>query len=169
MSATAQIDILETMLSLEAAKGHMQWKISDLARAAKVSRSLIYYYFGRSKREIVETGVDIVAAEYFGLTQETVDLLRQRRGWETVLRTRERILSRPAFAVFYLRWRTFDSPLRTRLVKIEERYQRMLREAFPHLSMSRVVGLHGILYGIVTAPFLTTEAIDEVRELLLHL
>ena len=45
----------------------------------------------------------------------------------------------------------------------------MLSKAFPHLSRAKVVALHGILYGVVTAPFLSEEAVEEIRKLLLKL
>ena len=38
--------VLQAVIAAEVAKGHLKWKVSDLARHAKVSRPLIYYHFG---------------------------------------------------------------------------------------------------------------------------
>lgn len=166
---SVRLDILEAMLLLENEKGHLGWKISDLARAAGVSRALVYYHFGKTKREILDTGIELLAVEYFGLTPDRAELVRQGKGWDLVMQTRRMLLSRPAFAVFYLRWRTQKrSPLSARLAAIEVRYQAMLASAFPHLAKEQIGALHGIFYGVVTAPFLTDEALDVIRALLRH-
>lgn len=165
-----RLDILEAMLHLENEKGHLGWKISDLARAAGVSRTLVYYHFGRTKPEILDAGIEVIAEEYFGLTDDRAKLVEQGRGWESVMHTRRMIASRPAFAIFYLRWRSHKrSPLAAKLAGIDARYQAMLARAFPHLSPEKIVALHGMLYGVVTAPFLTDEAIVVIRDLALHL
>src|SRR5262249_15127056 len=78
-----RLDILEAMLLLENEKGHLRWKISDVARVAKVSRTLVYYYFGRTKQELLETGVELLGEEYFGLTEEREKLLHEGKGWES--------------------------------------------------------------------------------------
>ncbi|TNF29269.1 MAG: TetR family transcriptional regulator, partial [Deltaproteobacteria bacterium] len=36
------------------AKGHLEWRLSDIAKDADVTRSLIYYYFGKEKDLILE-------------------------------------------------------------------------------------------------------------------
>ena len=165
-----RLEILEAMLLLENEKGHLGWKISDLARAAGVSRTLVYYHFGRTKNEILDAGIEVIAIEYFGLGEDRESLLRQGKGWDSVLQTRRMILTHPSFAIFYLRWRTRPrSPIATKLAAIEERYQAMLQRAHPHLSRRKIVALHGILWGVVTAPFLDDDAIDVIRERVLRL
>ncbi len=165
-----RLDILEAMMLLENEKGHLGWKISDLARAADVSRTLVYYHFGRTKREILDAGIELIAVEYFGISPERAAMLRQGKAWDSLMHTRQMVLERPAFSVFYLRWRTQKrSPLAVKLIEIEKRYQAMLSAAFPHLAKEQIVALHSILYGVVSAPFLTDEAIEVIRSLLLHL
>lgn len=166
MEANVRLDILEAMLHLENEKGHLAWKISDLARSAGVSRTLVYYHFGQTKKEILDAGIELIALEYFGLTDDRADLLRKGNGWDSVIQTQAMIRSRPAFATFYVRWRSqTGSPIAAKLVAIEERYQAMLTSAFPHLSKTQVIALHGILYGVVMSPFLTPEATDLIRKL----
>lgn len=165
-----RLDIVEAMVLLEASKGHLGWKISELARAAGVARSLAYYHFGRTKREILETGIEIIAEQYFGMTEDRARMLDAGKGWDSVLQTRDAIRARPSFASFYLRWRLQpQTPFGRQLARIERRYQKMLRTSFPHLSEDEVVALHGILHSVVTAPFMTDASIDVVRRLLLRL
>jgi AcrR family transcriptional regulator len=168
--AKVRLDILEAMVRLENERGHLAWKISELARAAAVSRALVYYYFGRTKAEILDAGIEVLAEEYFGLTDERERLLGQGKGWESALASRRMALARPAFVVFYLRWRTQKrSPLAAKLAEIDRRYEAMLTVAYPQLSRDQIVALHGILYSVVTAPFLTDEALEVLRRLAAHL
>lgn len=46
-------EICNAVLKLEVQKGHLCWKISDVARVSGVTRSLIYYYFGKEKEVIL--------------------------------------------------------------------------------------------------------------------
>lgn len=46
------IQVCSTVLSLEYEKGHLNWTFSDVSRKSGVTRTLIYYYFGK-EREIV--------------------------------------------------------------------------------------------------------------------
>lgn len=165
-----RLDILEAMLLLENEKGHLGWKISDLARAAGVSRALVYYHFGRTKPEILDAGIEVIAFEYFGLTEPRSKLLPEGRGWDSVMHTRRMLSARPSFALFYLRWRTKkSSPIGRKLAAIDARYEAMLARAFPHLSEKKIRALHGILYGVVTAPFLDDDAIEVIRQVVRHL
>jgi hypothetical protein len=63
------------------------------------------------------------------------------------------------------RGRCPTSPIGKKLAAIDRRYEAMLTRAFPKLGPSKIVALHAILYGVVTAPFLTDEAVDVVRDL----
>jgi len=164
--ANVRLDILEAMLALENEKGHLAWKISELARKAKVSRALVYYHFGKTKPEILDAGIEVIAEEYFGLTTDRAKLVFEGKGWDSVARTREMIATRPAFAIFYLRWRSQKkSPLAKKLADIDARYEAMLARAFPKLTPDQVLALHGVLYAVVTAPFLTPESIAVLRNL----
>ena len=46
------IQVCSTVLRLDYERGHLNWTFSDVSRASGVTRTLIYYYFGK-EREIV--------------------------------------------------------------------------------------------------------------------
>jgi len=164
-SKNIKLGILNKVVELETRRGHLKWKVSDLARLSKVSRPLIYYHFGKTKREILVSSLEIVSSEYFGLNQERISMLKSGKGWESVLQTREMFLSKPAFATFYLKWRMTKSPFQEIFIKIEKQYQNSLQLNFPHFSKAKIIALHAILQGVVTAPFLTADALNEIFEL----
>jgi len=160
-----RLDILNKVIELETSKGHLKWKVSDLARISKVSRPLIYYHFGKTKREILVSSLEIIAAEYYGLNEERFEMLKNGRGWQSVLQTRDMFMKNPSFATFYMKWRMTKTPLQEVFLRVEKKYQESLQKNFPHLSKAKVGALHAILQGVVTAPFLTAEALDEIFKL----
>lgn len=158
-------DILTKVIALEVSKGHLKWKVSDLARLCHVSRSLVYYHFGRTKREILEKCLENLANDYYGLGTDGAEWLFDGRLTEFLLRTRKLHLKNPAIAAFYQRWRAQDSPWRDQLTKFETDFQMKIKKSFPHLSMAKVLAIHGIFHGLITAPFITDAAIAEAAKL----
>ena len=84
--------------------GHLKWKVSDLARGAGVSRSLIYYYLGKSKMEIILSAIDTIWPEFYGLT-ESRRLLREREGFmASVLLSKDLSRRMPFLTCFFYTW-----------------------------------------------------------------
>jgi AcrR family transcriptional regulator len=164
-----RFEMLAKIVDFDCSKGHLRWKVSDLARATRVSRPLIYYHFGKTKRDILMSSAEMLAEIYFGLTSERVQMLYDGRAWESVLISRDYFRQNPSFAVFYFRWRMTKSPLQMRLVELEKKYQAMLKKAFPKLSHEKILVLHAINQAVVTSPYLSVEALEQMHKLLLGL
>ncbi|MGZ3651324.1 MAG: TetR/AcrR family transcriptional regulator [Bdellovibrionota bacterium] len=161
-----RLKILHAVVALEMHKGHLKWKVADVARKAKSSRALVYYHFGKTKSEILSNCIELIAADYFGLREDRLATLKSGKGLESLLQTREMFLENPALAVFYQKWRAEPlSLLGQKFIEIEKRYQAKIAEAFPSLRPNSVVTLHAIFHGLITAPFATTESIREGFEL----
>ncbi|MBT3584996.1 MAG: TetR/AcrR family transcriptional regulator [Halobacteriovoraceae bacterium] len=62
--------ICNTVLRLEVSKGHQKWTLSDIAKYADVTRSLIYYYFGKEKKTIVEEAFRYMLDLFFNLNSD---------------------------------------------------------------------------------------------------
>lgn len=153
------LKIPHAVIELEVMKGHLRWTVAALARKVKVSRPLIYYHFGRTKEQILDKSILLVAEEYFGINPERIKMLQEGRAVESLLLTRKLLRDTPAFGLFYSRGRVIKSPLQKKLIEIENRYQAMLKNHFPQLSEEKIRALHGLFYGIVMAPFLDEKSI----------
>ncbi|RYZ65555.1 MAG: TetR/AcrR family transcriptional regulator, partial [Proteobacteria bacterium] len=138
----------------EVSKGHLKWKVSELARAAKVSRPLIYYHFGKTKAAILKECLSIIAVDYFGLQPERKESLESSNRFDSLLRTRRIFLANPLLAVFYQRARSKNGELGDFFEDIEKRFQKKLSRQFPKCSAVEIRALHGLLHGLITAPFL---------------
>jgi AcrR family transcriptional regulator len=150
--------VLDSVLRLEVSKGHLRWKISDVSRLSGVQRTLIYYYFGKSKENIVQTAMKTISEEFFGLSQERLELWRQGRISESVTRTRELFGKAPHLAEFYFHWRQQPSEIRDEFRRIEKRYLAKIKDFFPKLSLHERQALHAVFFGLVMIPDLDLKA-----------
>jgi AcrR family transcriptional regulator len=126
---------------------------------AKVSRPLIYYHVGKTKKEILDACIQIIGDEFYGLTEERTKMLQNGNMLESVLRTHQMFMKAPALAILYLRSRTEASFLQKSFMQLEQRYQAKLRKALPKLNKVEVAALHAMLHGLVTAPFADRETL----------
>lgn len=161
--------LAKRLVTLEVTRGHLKWKVSELARSTKVSRPLLYYHFGKTKAEILNNCVDFVIEEYFGFTPERLEMVRQGRILESLILTRRLHEDFPALTIFYQRARAQASPLQEKFLAVEQKYQAKLKSAYPHLSKSQVVAVHAFFHSLVSAPFLTEADVKEAYGILVGL
>jgi AcrR family transcriptional regulator len=57
-------------MKLEVSKGHLLWRLSDIAKDADVTRSLIYYYFGKEKEVILQEAFRFMIDLFFNLDRK---------------------------------------------------------------------------------------------------
>ena len=62
--------ICNAVLKLEVTKGNLGWKISDVSKEARVTRSLVYYYFGKEKDTIFKEAWGYMLESIFHLQGE---------------------------------------------------------------------------------------------------
>ena len=157
-----QNKIIETVFALEVQAGHLKWSVSQIARVAGISRSLVYYHFGKTKKDIVLECLEQIACEFYGLTDERKALSQV----ESLKLSHRMYKNNPAYATFYQKWRHRPSAIRDKYLDLEKRYDEKLAKAYPLASSAQRDALHGFFHGIVTAPFLNEKAIVEAIKLL---
>lgn len=157
---THEIKIVSTVFRFEVAKGHLKWKMTEISRVSGVNRTLIYYYFGKTKKEIFNHCFEVIMNDFYGLSPERAQLARAGKLAECVKCGYELFHKNPEFMAFYFHWRFKKSPIQDRLLELENAYQNKLRMLFPHLNTSQVHALHAAVQGIVVAPFLKEKDFD---------
>ncbi len=158
--------VVQAVIAAEVAKGNLKWKVSDIARFTKVSRPLIYYHFGKTKKDILSECLNVIAEDYYGLTPERSESLEPKIMLDSLLRTRNMFVKNPALVVFYQRERMKDSAAGRQLVEIEKRFQKKLKTQFPKTSEEIIKGLHALFHGIISAPFLDEESFKAALSLI---
>jgi len=153
--------ILNTAILLDFRKGHQQWTLSELSRSSGITRSLIYYYFGKSRAEILEEAVKVLGEEFFGLTPEKLTLWAKGKISDSVLLTRKAMESSPPLGAFYFVHRTRSTTIGASIRRLENQYFKKISQFFPDLSDDQVKAIFGLLFGLVFAPDLSDEAIHQ--------
>lgn len=151
--------VFDTLIRLDVQKGHMSWKISDLARLSKVSRPLIYYYFGKSKDSIMQTAIEFLGAEYFGLSKERLQMWKDGNVVESILKSRNLCLKAPYVPVFYLLRRGLDSEVGKALRGFEVKHQAKIQSFYPNISADSIRAMSAVFFGLAAAPDLTEEGV----------
>lgn len=154
--------ILNAVVRLEVVKGHMRWKMADLSRLSGVQRTLIYYYFGKSKEVILETALKSIGDEFFGLSPERLKIWKEGRIKESILMTRRLLEQAPHVAEFYFHWRHQPGPVSAHFKALEKRYPKKLKETFPQLKQEECEAIFVIFFGMVVAPELNEATLDRV-------
>jgi AcrR family transcriptional regulator len=151
--------VFDTVIKLDITKGHLAWKMSDLARSSKISRTLIYYYFGKSKESTLQAAANYMGEEYFGLSEDRLALWKQGKVLESILQSRFLCLRSPHTLYFYLNWRHVDNPIGQKLREYEVRYRQKLQDYYPLSNPDQINALSAVFFGLVTTPDLTEEAV----------
>lgn len=158
--------ILNAVLRLEVVKGHLRWKIADVSRLSGVQRTLIYYYFGKSKESILENAMKAIGEEFFGFTSERLQLWKDGKVKESVMRSREMISKAPHLVEFFFHWRHQKGEISTMLKKLERNYPKKLREIFPHLSELDADAAYTIFWGMVLMPDLSEQVVVRILKVM---
>ncbi len=158
--------IFEAVIRLDFQKGPMAWKISDIARASKISRTLIYYYFGNSKDHIMQTAIEFLGEEYFGLSEARKALWQDGKILESLLETREMCQRAPYIHFFYMTRRNLDSAVGEKLREFESRFRQKISQFFPKSDSDEVEALAAVFFGLVASPHLNEKGMKSAIEII---
>ncbi len=144
--------ILNAALELDFKKGHLKWTISLLARKSKVTRSLIYYYFGRSKIGIVKEAVKLIGEEFVGLSERRLQMWREGQFEATISEARKMFEKSPYILSFYTNYRDHKNEIGDALIAIENEFLKKIAQFMPKLSGPEIKAIFSLYFGIVFSP-----------------
>lgn len=152
--------VLNAALELDFRRGHVKWTMSELSRKSGITRSLIYYHFGRSKMAILDEAVRVIGEEVVGLGSERMDMWRRGEWAASVRASREMVVKAPHLCNFYLSHRERPTEIGAALREIEMNYLKKLELIFLGLPPAGVRALFGLFFGSIFAPLVNDEAIE---------
>lgn len=158
--------VFDAIIKLDILKGHLKWKVSEVARTSKISRTLIYYYFGNSKESMLKNAVDALGEEYFGLSQIRIHLWKDGQILESVLRSRRLGLKSPYVNFFYMSRRFLENETGKQLRDFEIRYKKKLKKYFPKSSQDDIEALAAVFFGLVAMPDLSDRGVENALHLI---
>jgi AcrR family transcriptional regulator len=156
------LKILDAVVRLEVLKGHLRWKMSDLSRVSGVQRTLVYYYFGKSKEAILKEALKTIGDEFFGLSPARISMWKEGRMKESILQTRERFRQAPHVPQFFFHWRHQPSEVQTALKNLEKRFREKVKMQFPQTAKDDEEAVYAIFFGLVLVPDLKESVLDRV-------
>lgn len=159
--------ILNAAILLDIRWGHMKWSMTQLAAAAKVTRSLIYYYFGRNKFDILVHAVKLVGLKFAGATEERHKFWQDGKFAESFNLTREMIAQTPALVPFYDLNRDKDNEIGEVIRSHEQSFKRKIKLFFPQLDANGVDSVFALIVGIVFTNQLDEKGVATATEILL--
>lgn len=143
---------LNCALDLEVKKGHLKWTLSELSRQSGVTRSLIYYYFGRSRMEILEHAVLMMGQDLIGLSEDRTQMWKERRWADSLNAARRASENAPNICIFYLSHRGKSNPISHKLQDLEKSFYQRIQQVSPELSREMCNTLFALYFGITFAP-----------------
>lgn len=158
--------VLNAALDLDFRKGHLKWTMSELSRKSSITRSLIYYHFGRSKSAILQEAVRVIGEELIGVEAERMETWKSGDWARAVTRSRHMMDESPSLLNFYLLHRSRPTEVGESIRALEGDYIKKLQVLFPHLSKPAHHALFAFFWGVTFAPDVDNEALEIALEAL---
>lgn len=139
------MNILRTVLRLELQKGHLNWSLSEISRLSDVTRSLIYYYFGKNKKEIYNEAISYFSKTMFRIDKIPDDFTAPER-IKILLKT---LKENPFLFIHFYNNKIKGTPIGTDLRNIEKKLMGKLSHEFPGLLENELLLIYVIELGIL--------------------
>jgi AcrR family transcriptional regulator len=150
--------ICHTVLKLEVGKGHLKWTVSDISRESGVTRSLIYYYFGKEKEVILEEAYRYMLDTIFNLKREESLGIKER-----MKLTVKRLQEMPYLFVLYYLKKNSDTQIGELIRTAEEQLMNNFKKDYPEMSEEEVLKIFIMELGCI-AYQLSPEKSDQLFE-----
>lgn len=144
--------VLNSALELEFRKGHLKWTISELSRSSKITRTLIYYYFGQSKLNILQAAVNVIGEEFVGIGNERQKLWAQGEFEKSLTEARQFYNRAPFLCAFYLNNRNKDNPIGKELIDLEKQLMAKIKKIAPKSTTEQINTIFAVYFGIAFSP-----------------
>jgi AcrR family transcriptional regulator len=158
--------VLNAAIKLDLTRGHARWNMSELARESGVTRSLIYYYFGRNKTDIILESVKLFAKEFSGQTEVRKERWKTGAIASTLEDSRALIGRLPILPAFIYLHRDDKNDIGQHIRKSEEDFRKKLRMFFPTHKETEIEAMFAIVFGFVFAPNVSVATLPLVEKIL---
>lgn len=114
--------VLSAAMRLEFKFGHLRWSTTQLARESGISRTLIYYYFGASKLDLLKAAVRLLGDDLAGFSPEKQECWKNGDIFGAIRQSRKLLDDFPGMIAFYYQHRADSGELGTLIRQIESEY-----------------------------------------------
>lgn len=137
--------ICNSVLKKEVEKGHLQWTISDVARDADVTRSLVYYYFGKEKEKVFTEAWKYMVSMFFNFSEEGRTLPINQRMFN-ILNSMKRM---PYLFILFFLQKANKTEIGGEIAKAEEQLMAVFQAEYPSYSRTEILRLYLLELGAI--------------------
>jgi AcrR family transcriptional regulator len=149
--------VLNAAIELDIQQGHLKWNYTTLARRSGISRSLIYYYFGKEKINILKEACLLFGEELAGIGDERMNAWKEGRIDIGLNKTRSMFKDYPYLVPFYFLYRTQENEIGDTIKRYENEGYQKRKHFFPELSDSELKVMFSFHLGLATFPGLNED------------
>lgn len=158
--------ILDSAILLDIQLGHLKWTYSQLSRKSKQTRSLIYYYFGKSKIGILQEACKLFGEFLSGTSELHLKFWEEKKYLEATLVTRNILEKSPSLLPFYFLYRGKENEIGELIREYERRGIQKRKKFLPNLTTAQARALFALQMGISTCPEMKTKDIEEALKII---
>lgn len=159
--------VLNAAISLDIKKGPLKWSMTELSKTSKISRSLIYYYFGKSKENILLEAIHLFGKEFSGSTPERIEAWKRGEIAETLYQTQLVFKQSPFLRTFYTINREEKSKIGEAIRDYESKLRGKISQFFSALTKQELDAVFAMILGVAMTPGLSLETLQTAVRLIL--
>lgn len=148
--------VCNSILKFEVSKGHMKWTLSDISRDSKITRSLIYYYFGKDKKSILEESYKFISSIFFSVDADKTVGVKAR-----IKQVLQDLQSMPYLFVLYYLQKNKKTEFGTLIRESEKTFLKSFKRDYPKLSDQEIQKVYLLELGAIAFQLPVDQA-DEV-------
>ncbi len=149
--------ILASVTKLEVNKGHLVWTMSQVANDSGVSRTLIYYYYGKEKEKLLSEAMKFMVQTVFNL--EGLEPVMPRDRIKLVLKQLNQM---PYLLVLFYLNRRADNDIGQIIREAEESLYLLLKKLSPELTKESFMMIYLLELGCALHGDVEHEMIDRL-------
>lgn len=152
--------VLNSAVELDIQLGHLKWTYTLLAKKSGISRTLIYYYFGKEKINILKEACLLFGEELAGIGEERMAAWREGRIDIGLNKTRLLFKDYPYLVPFYYLYRTQENEIGELIKRYENEGYKKRKKFFPEMSDQELRVMFSLHMGLATFPNLSEADVE---------
>jgi AcrR family transcriptional regulator len=136
--------VCNSILKKELENGHLKWTHSEIARDSGVTRSLIYYYFGKEKHAILKVAYQFILESFFRIHPRSDKTLAER-----IKEVIHQIQQMPYLFVLYFLQKNVNTEFGLMISKAEKDFLKGLKSIYPELADHQILEIYLLELGAI--------------------
>lgn len=152
--------VLNSAIELDIQLGHLKWTYTLLAKRSGISRTLIYYYFGKEKINILKEACLLFGEELAGIGEERMAAWKEGRIDIGLIKTRKLLEDYPYLVPFYFLYRTKENEIGELILRYEQEGYKKRKHFFPEMSDQDLKIMFSFHLGLATFPHINEDDVS---------